>query len=308
MKNLWLILFATLSTQLKADPLQIAVTFDDLPHVWATPPQGYSNENLIQDLISVLAKHKIPGVFAFVNAGKVKTESDKRILNSWIQHGHMFGNHTWNHADLNTSSSVDYINEIDRNHEFLTAYGQNFYPYFRFPFLHEGNTQEKRTSIRNHLNKSGYKISQVTIDHNDWEWYMPFKRCYEKNNQTQIKELREMYDSEAKENLRAAELLSRYLFKRSVKHIALMHPNVMTVEQLDSTLTNWSKAGAKFITLQEAMKDPIYEIDPNIVSNSPNLFTDQIRKMRGLKNPPEVLEIFKHTEEIEKSLETICGN
>ena len=115
-----------------------------------------------------------------------------------------------------------------------------------------------------------------------------------------------MYDSEAKENLRAAKLLSQYLFKRSIKHIALMHPNVMTAEQLDTTLTNWTNAGAEFISLHEAMKDPIYDIDPNFVAESPNLFTNQIRHMRGLQNPPEVQKIFKHTEDVEKSLETIC--
>jgi hypothetical protein len=54
------------------------------------------------------------------------------------------------------------------------------------------------------------------------------------------------------------------------------------------------------------MKYPVYDIDPNFVNESPNIFTNQIRRMRGLKNPPEVLKIFLHTEEVEKSLEAIC--
>ena len=308
MKRILTVLLIIFSTQLAADPLQIALTFDDLPFVWDSPPNGYSNRKLIQDMIAVLAKHKIPGVFAFVNAGKVRIPSDKKILDLWVQHGHMFGNHTWSHADLNTSTSIDYITDIDRNHDFLLTYGQSFYSYFRYPFLHEGNTQERRTSIRNHLAKSDYRIAQVTIDHNDWEWYRPFSRCLNKNDHAKIKMLREMYDSEAKVNLQVAQMLSQFLFKRSIKHIALMHPNVMTVEQLDTTLTNWTQAGAEFITLREAMKDPVYEINPNFVSESPNLFTNQIRHMRGLKNPPEVLKIFLHTEEIEKKLEKICAD
>jgi peptidoglycan/xylan/chitin deacetylase (PgdA/CDA1 family) len=284
------------------------LTFDDLPYIWDTPPHGYSNQKLIQDMIAVLAKHKVTGVFAFANAGKVKSPLDKKILDLWVQHGHLLGNHTWSHADLNTSTPADYVSEIDRNHDFLTSYGQSFYRYFRYPFLHEGNTEERRTAIRSHLIKSGYRIAQVTIDHNDWEWYLPFSRCHNRNDRAKIRTLREMYDSEAKENLKAAQMLSQFLFNRSIKHIALMHPNVMTVEQLDNTLTNWTKAGAEFITLQDAMKDPIYDIDPNIVSNSPNLFTNQIRHMRGLKNPPEVLKIFLHTADVEKALETTCVN
>ncbi|MFZ4077717.1 MAG: polysaccharide deacetylase family protein [Legionellaceae bacterium] len=306
MKRILISLFVTFSTQLAATPLQIALTFDDLPYIWETPPSGYSNQKLIQDMISVLEKHNVLGVFAFVNGGKVKGPTDKKILDLWVQHGHLIGNHTWGHTDLNTSTPTEYIAEIDQNHDFLVAYGRSFYPYFRYPFLHEGNTHERRAQVRNHLMKADYRIAQVTIDHNDWEWYLPFSRCYSRHAEAKIKTLREMYDSEAMENLKAAQMLSQFLFKRSIKHIALMHPNVMTVEQLDTTLTNWTKAGAEFITLQDAIKDPAYEVDPNIVSESPNLFTDQIRHMRGLKNPPEVLKIFRRTEEIEKSLQKIC--
>jgi peptidoglycan/xylan/chitin deacetylase (PgdA/CDA1 family) len=261
---------------------------------------------MIDDIIQVLAKHKIKGVYAFVNAGRIKLPSDKKILDAWVTHGHMLGNHTWLHRDLNESTPQEYVSEINRNDDFLSAYGVSFKRFFRYPFLHEGNNGERRGAVRNHLFNSGYKIAQVTIDHNDWEWYRPFSRCHKRNQLEAIKSLRQWYDSEALQNLKAAEILSKYLFGRSIHHIALMHPNVMTVEQLDSTLTNWANAGAEFISLEEAMADPVYEIDPNIVAESPNLFTNQVRLMRGLKSPPELMEIFQQTEAVEKSLENIC--
>ncbi len=168
MRYLFVLLTTLYSSQIFAEPIQVALTFDDLPYVWDTPPTGYSNKKLIQDLINTLAKHKISGAFAFVNGGKTSDPASKEILDLWAESGHFFGNHTLNHGDLNLISSTEYISEIATNEEFLRFYGRAFFKYFRYPFLHEGNTQEKRSSIRNYLFSAGCRISQVTIDHNDW--------------------------------------------------------------------------------------------------------------------------------------------
>ncbi|MCX6125088.1 MAG: polysaccharide deacetylase family protein [Proteobacteria bacterium] len=300
------IFLALFSPSLRAEPVQVAITFDDLPWVWENPPTGYSNKKLIQDIVAVLAKHKIEGVFAFANAAKATNRENRKILDLWVKSGHALGNHTWSHPDLNTIPIDEYLIEIDRNDTFLASYRERYIKFFRYPFLHEGNTQEKRTAVRSYLVREGYRIAQVTIDGNDWAWYAPFARCIVRGNHEKIRWLRESYGSEARENFRAARLLSNFLFKRQIKHIALFHPNVMTVEQLDSVLTQWKADGAQFISLHDASRDPIYEIDPNVVRDSPNVFTNQVRIMRGLANPPEVLEIFRRTEKVEGLLEAAC--
>jgi len=295
------------SMPLPAASIQVALTFDDLPSIWDEPPSGYTNAGLIDDIIQVLAKHKVEGVYAFVNAGRIRTDADKRIIDSWVRHGHRIANHTWLHRDLNTSDPAEFIAEIQRNDRYLATFGARFSRFFRYPFLHEGNSKTRRSVVRNHLASSGYTIAQVTIDHNDWAWYIPFSRCHKINDSDSINVLRGWYDAEALANLRAAELLSAHLFGRSVKHVALMHPNVMTADRLDTTLRNWKKNGVEFISLDEASRDPVYSIDPGIVSDSPGLFTNQIRIKRGLQNPAEVREIFKQTEAVEKALEAICA-
>lgn len=295
-----------ISSQLKAEPVEVALTFDDLPWVWENPPEGHANRDLVQDIIRVLAKHQIKGVFAFVNAAKASNPGDKEILDVWVKSGHMLGNHTWNHADLNLVSVRDYTAEIDKNDKFLSLYGDQFIKFFRYPFLHEGQTSEKRLEIRNHLFNSGYRIAQVTVDGGDWQWYGPYARCLAQSNQEKIRWLRESYDSEARENFKAARLMSDFLFKRQIKHIALFHPNAMTAGQLDNVISQWKADGAEFITLQNAVMDPVYDIDPNVVRDEPYLFTNQIRIMRGLANPPEVQSIFRKSAEIEVQLESAC--
>jgi len=48
MKHWLVLLFVIFSTRLTAEPMQIALTFDDLPFVWDEPPTGYSNQKILQ--------------------------------------------------------------------------------------------------------------------------------------------------------------------------------------------------------------------------------------------------------------------
>ncbi len=158
------------SSFLKANTLDLAVTFDDFPYIRKNPPPGYSNKKLIKDLVRVLKKHHISGVVAFVNAARMESEEGKEIINLWIKEGHFLGNHTWDHADLNKVSKEQFVAMIQKNSEELEKYNSSFLRLFRFPFLHEGNTQEKRDFIREYLIHTSYQIAQVTVDHNDWQW------------------------------------------------------------------------------------------------------------------------------------------
>jgi len=42
--------------------------------------------------------------------------------------------------------------------------------FFRFPFLHEGDSYEKRNAVRQYLHERKYQLAPVTIDSNDWAW------------------------------------------------------------------------------------------------------------------------------------------
>ena len=306
MKKLLLIIFLFASTASFAQKIEVALTFDDFPFV-PEIPADYSRIELVTKLMEVLKKHQIEGAVAFVNASRVEQSAEGRyILASWIKGGHFLGNHTWSHLDLNKTSFADFIADIVKNHIFLKDYGQNFLPYFRFPFLHEGNTQEKRDSVRDHLFSNYYRIAQVTVDFSDWVWNQPFIRCLGTKDEAELAWLRESFVSESIENLKVAQLLSKYLFNRQIKHIALIHPYAMSVEQLDLVLTSWKARGVKFISMEEATRDPVYYINPNVVRDFPYTFLNQLRLMKGLSNPPEVKEIYQRSGEIEQRLEKAC--
>ena len=76
----------------------------------------------------------------------------------WRAAGHLLGNHTYSHPNLNDLSISDFKKEIDRNETLLKKLsGKTDWKYFRYPFLCEGATLEKRNGIRAYLNQKGYK-------------------------------------------------------------------------------------------------------------------------------------------------------
>ncbi len=94
------------------------------------------------------------------------------------------------------------------------------------------------------------------------------------------------------------------LFNRDIKNVLLIHINSFTAKMLDELLTNYEKQGIKFISLKDALSDPIYQINPNIVRDRAYTFLNQIRLSRGLENPEIVEELYNTLPE--DKLDQLC--
>ena len=87
------------------------------------------------------------------------------ILRSWMASGNLLGSHTYSHPDLESMSVVDFEDNILKNEPALQQYaGETDWHYFRYPFLHEGETLEKRRAIESYLKEHGYKTAEVSLD------------------------------------------------------------------------------------------------------------------------------------------------
>ena len=82
-------------------------------------------------------------------------------------------NHTYTHLDFTKNSVEDFQREILRNEpalELLMAPirkkvgSKHDWRWFRYPYLHEGDTLEKRRAVRAFLAANGYRIAQTTLD------------------------------------------------------------------------------------------------------------------------------------------------
>lgn len=283
MKNIVATLILVLGASLSQAAIKVAITVDDLP-THGPLPAGVTREQIAKKMTETLRKHKVPEVYAFINAGKVEKKNESvEVLKTWRKAGFPLGNHTYLHEDINKVSVEDFKKSIDLNEPLLKKLsGKTDWKYFRYPYLREGETMETRNSVRQYLKDKGYKIAQVTIDFEDWSWNGPYVRCKEKGDVKAIAELQTTYLQNASDMLDRAEVLSKSLFGRSIPHILLLHIGAFDTEMLDQLLTNYEKKGVVFVPLSEAMKDEVYSIDPAVAARIGSELTYQVMKSRQL--------------------------
>jgi hypothetical protein len=178
------------------------------------------------------------------------------------------------------------------------------FKFFRYPFLAEGNSQEKRDGVRNFLSHSNYKIAEVTMDFFDYEWADPYTRCLQKNDQKSIAWLKQSFIEQSLNGMEIAQILSKLLFRRDVKYILLTHVGAFQAEMMDDLITAFQAKGARFIGLPEALADEAYKINPNVLRDRTYTFLSQVRASRGLKNPPRASELYDALPE--EKLNSLC--
>ena len=184
-------------------------------------------------------------------------------------------------------STTDYIVDIEQNETLLARRFPRGSPkYFRYPYLHEGNTREKRKAIREWLAARGYTIAQVTVSlEDDWAWNDVYARCIGLGDTPAIARLKGLFIETAMSRLAASEELSVRLFRRPIKQILLVHISAFEALMLGELLTTYRAAGTRFIGLHEAVQDSAYQIDPGLVWNGGRTFLAQVAQARRVPIP-----------------------
>ncbi len=257
-------------------------------------------------MLAVFRKHNLQGVYGMMVGGNANDVPQSRaVLERWVGSGQLLGSHTWSHPDLSAITADEFIADIQRNEPPLQEImGSRDWHFFRFPYLAEGDTLEKRSAVRQHLAQSGYRTAQVTMDFFDSEWVEPYERCLNKGRKEDAQWLRTSYVENALYGLEIAERLSDAVAGRPIKHVLLLHFGRIQADVLDELLSRFEERGVRFISLPEALSDPIYNVDTGIVRRRSYTFLNQLRLKMGLKNPPRVQELYNLLPE--ERLSSIC--
>src|SRR5207244_11442665 len=135
-----------------------------------------SSQEINHRILEVLDKRKVK-VVLFVCGKRVDSVEGQRLIAEWDLAGHGIGNHSYSHLNFNASgdASSDRTIVTLTNFEADTLKGEalvrdysHFVRLFRFPFFKEGDTVEKRDSMRSFLQQHGYRSGRATIDASDW--------------------------------------------------------------------------------------------------------------------------------------------
>jgi peptidoglycan/xylan/chitin deacetylase (PgdA/CDA1 family) len=279
---------------------EVAITVDDLP-VHGDLPAGMTRAEIAKKMIEAFKAKGVPGVYGFVNAKNIGGDQEKAdVLATWANSGFALGNHTFSHIDLNSSTVQAFEDEIAMNEAPLRALmGTRDWHWFRYPFLHEGDTLEKRHAIRKYLTDHGYKIAQVTLDFGDYAWNNPYARCVAKQDAQSIEWLKSSYLNTAREDIALDRKLSVMLFGRDIKYVLLLHIGALDSIMLPDLLDLFKKQGFDFISLEEAQKDTAYQSDPDAALLHGGTFLEQLTEAKQLMYPP-------HAERPMEKLDAIC--
>jgi peptidoglycan/xylan/chitin deacetylase (PgdA/CDA1 family) len=265
---------------------QMAVTFDDLPVHGAIPP-GMTRSEIAESILATLKREKMPRVFGFINAKRVEEDpSSLAVLKAWRAAGQPLGNHTWAHLSLNKETAEEFEAEVSKNEPLLKELmGKEDWRWLRYPYLHEGDSVEKRRAVRTWLFAQGYKIAQVNMDFEDYLWNEPYARCVAKHDEASIAKLHDSYLAVADQYYGVFRELSRLLYGRDVKYVLLMHVGAFDARMLPELLALYRAKGMSFISLQDAMSDPAYRDDPDIGERNGGAFLELMLQKKQLKFP-----------------------
>jgi peptidoglycan-N-acetylglucosamine deacetylase len=266
---------------------QVAITVDDLPSHGALPP-GMTRVDVAKSILKTLKDARAPKVYGFVNARKLEQHpEDIEVLKLWRGAGFPLGNHTYAHLSLNDSTVEEFDRNIAANEPVLKSLmGRGDWHWFRYPFLWEGDTLEKRHAVRQYLHDHKYHVAQVTLDFEDYLWNAPYARCAQNRDAASIEWLKSSYMNTAAQYIALDRQMAKLVYGREIRHVLVVHLGGFETVMLPQLLAFLKEQGFTFVTLPEAEKDSAYKSDPDVSLKDGGTLLDQMMEAKHITFPP----------------------
>lgn len=256
--KLMTLLFIT--SPLLVNAQSVAITMDN-PTTTKAPL--FSAQQRDKKILATLAKHHLK-IVLFAQGAQIDSEAGKALLNRWNAAGHIIGNHSYSHKSLNETDEKFYEADVMRDQDILQSYS-HFKRIYRFPFLKEGDTAEKRDAFRKFLHKHDYLTGSVTIDCSDWYISDRLEARLATNPHADITPYKQYYLKHVWEHALYYDKLATELLGRSPKHTLLVHHNLLNALFLDDVIKMFERKGWQVIDAEEAFQDPVFKRAPDIV-------------------------------------------
>ena len=241
---------------------QFSITMDDF--LWQNAIKLTAAERN-SAILNSLHTHSIKAAL-FVVGRNIEAPEGKRLLSAWDKAGHLIGNHTYSHRNYNAAATVvpEYLQDILRAEALLQDFPR-FRKYFRFPMLKEGDTVEKRDTMRSFLAQNGYRNGHVTIDNSDWAIDNRLTARLKKDAAADVKPYRDFYLEHVWERAEYYDALAKRVLGRPVKHTVLVHFNLLNGLFLGDLIEMFKSKGWQPIDAEDAFTDPVFSAKPKIV-------------------------------------------
>ena len=261
---------------------KIAITIDD-PNNDHSPLLSPEKRN--QAILDALKNHDELKAGLFVCGMRVDASQGRELLKDWRDRGHLIGNHSYSHKNYGSSKMTPdiYIEDIQRNTKLLESYiGKP--RLFRFPYLKEGETVEKRDSMRKFLFEDGYRNGHVTIDASDWYINSRMIDKIKEHPDLELAPYREFFLAHIWERISFYIDLADKLFAYPVHHTLLLHHNLLNALFLGELLNSLKAKGCVLVDAVTAYADPIFKSQPSIIPAGESLIWGLAKESGRLEN------------------------
>ncbi len=256
----------------------VAFTFDDGPKLKATPLMSPQARNA--SLLETLKKHQVKAALFVTLANGADRPEGLALAKAWGEAGHFLGNHTVTHLDLNDQAVTlkQYQDEILACDTVIRPL-PGFAPWFRFTFLREGNTPEKRDGMKAFLKARGMRNAYVSLDTSDWRLDAALEAALNEHPDADLKPFRATYLAHLRQRAEAYRDLSRRLFGRDIPQVLLLHHNLINALFLGDAIQQFKAMGWTLTDPATAFQDFAYTLDPQRPSPGQSLLISAARSL-----------------------------
>ena len=239
----------------------VSVTIDDVPNT-----QLYKQQNFNSFLQRKLDSLRIP-VAIFINEGNLQltneVDKNKDLLKTWISKPYVTpGNHGFEHKNYAEVGFEAFKNDVVQGELLTRKFAKELNKeskYFRFPFNGAGNDSLEQVTALNFLADRNYISTPFTVESEDWLYAILYEDAISAKDKKRAEWIGNQYVDFTVRLFSYFDSLSTQLYNRPIKQIYLCHDNSLNADYLPRIIDELKKKEYQFISLDQAMSDPVYE-------------------------------------------------
>ena len=268
--------------------MEIALTINRMFRSTADPDRDQDDwcytENTRQNfekLLNAIKGNEIPPTVDFLAGESI----DLAIQEEWLRSGNLIGSMTYKGRSSKRDDAKEFIETLSRNEQELSPLWSKFnrqQKYFRYPSLKLGDARRPR-EIADYLKQKGFVEVPATIDARADHFSQPYCAALTRGDQVCANFIGATFKSILLDKTQKARDAARRIAGREVKHILLIQANQLTADMLDELLRWYKALGVRFISIDEALKDPFYATED--VTSKANQILWDTKRAQGVKAP-----------------------